>query len=377
MDGFFGLIVIGLIVWAVWFFRTQSFRTNFTSFGKSQAAYLAELARNFPLEDTSPLTMKPGETFVGEVPGVALVETRTGARVSKRSLGALTFRVAPGVYATGGGGQSVSAPPPEQMTVIDQGQAVFTDKRVVFVGAKHSREWDFSRMLGATPFQSGGVLMAVSNRQKMSGMVPLGPQGLMPWVAFQIAQLVHDKGVDHAREAIEAAAEDASAQVRFVENNRFATKAKLEQFSRELLSKREAAEASTAPTSWLSVRVTSGEKGNPDTIEVVGESFYHESFASLRQLFSTTGGTEHIVEATLRVDPDNPHSASGKAVAVFIRELKVGHVPEDLAPKVFDQLQAQGGSVTLGARLWLDKAGAKGGKSSVTVILDSRLRLQN
>lgn len=77
----------------------------------------------------------------------------------------------------------------------------------------------------------------------------------------------------------------------------------------------------------------------------------------------------------MRNDPDNPHSESGMAVAVFIRGLQVGHIPESLAPDVFEQLETKGGTVTLGARLWLDYKESKPNKSSVTVYLDSRLQL--
>ena len=108
-------------------------------------------------------------------------------------------------------------------------------------------------------------------------------------------------------------------------------------------------------------------------IQVVGEMFYKKSFEALREELKTQGNTEHIVEVELRNDPDNEYSDSGKAVAVYIRSKKVGHVPEWLAPKVFDQLEPEGGTVTLGARLYLDYLDAKPQKNSVTVTLDSRL----
>jgi hypothetical protein len=110
-----------------------------------------------------------------------------------------------------------------------------------------------------------------------------------------------------------------------------------------------------------------------DEIQVVGEFFYKKSFEALREYLKSEGDTEHIVEAELRNDPDNEYSDSGKAVAVFIRDKKVGHVPEWLAPKVFDKLEPEGGTVTLGARLYLDHPTAKPQKNSVTVTLDSRL----
>ncbi len=108
-------------------------------------------------------------------------------------------------------------------------------------------------------------------------------------------------------------------------------------------------------------------------IQVVGESFYEKSFEALREQLKLEDGTEHIVEAELRNDPDNEYSDSGKAVAVFIRDKKVGHVPEWLAPKAFDKLEPEGGTVTLGAGLYLDHRTAKPQKNAVRVRLDSRL----
>ena len=101
--------------------------------------------------------------------------------------------------------------------------------------------------------------------------------------------------------------------------------------------------------------------------------FYRQSFEALREELKTQGNTEHIVEVELRNDPDNEYSDSGKAVAVYIRNKKVGHVPEWLAPEVFDQLEPGSGTVILGARLYLDYFDAKPQKNSVTVTLDSRL----
>jgi hypothetical protein len=48
-------------------------------------------------------------------------------------------------------------------------------------------------------------------------------------------------------------------------------------------------------------------------------------------------------------------------------------VPEWLAPKVLDQLEPEGGTVTLDSRFYLDYFDAKPQKNSVTVTLDSRL----
>ena len=379
---FVSLIVLALIVTGVIFVRRQFFRSRAMAFGRQQAQALESLAASFPTEHSSALAMSDDEEFVYQAQGVSLTETRRGARRSRRTLGALTFRVAPGVFATGGAGGSVSPPPPEHLTAIDQGYAVFSNQRVVFVGAMHTREWAFSKMLGATPFQSSGVLMAVSNRQKMSGIVPTHPGGLSPWVAFQIAQHVAEHGVEAAKQQIADAIKDAHAQVDFIKSHLWATRSSVEQFQRQ-----QARTASATPATPATGSPAGGDRsesavpdgrsgpGSPATIDVVGESFHPESMATLRKYFRSKGKSEHIVEAELRCDPDNPHSPSGKAVAVYIRDMLVGHIPEAIAPKVFDQVDAEGGTLMMGSRLWLDSPRSKPNKSSVVVFLDSRLSI--
>ena len=369
---FGSLVVLALTVGGVIVIRRQIFRFRAINYGKAQARALHDLARSFPHGHSSALAMKKDEVFVYETPYVSLVETRTGARRSKRTLGALSFRVAPGVYATGGGGGSVSPPPPESMTAIDSGYAVFSNHRVIFVGSKHSREWDFSKTLGATPYQSTGVLIAVSNRQKMSGIVPTTPTGISPWVAFQLAQEVHTHGIDYATTQIAQAATDAEAQVEFLEKNFFASRKDVEAFQRD----RQRHNSRTAPHELPSTNSSPAvaPTSSNTTIDVVGESFHPESMKALRKYFRSQGNTEHIVEAELQRDPDNPHSPSGKAVKVLIREMPVGHIPEAIAPQVFDQIDPNE-PFLLGSRLFLDKATQTPNKSSVTLYVDSRLTI--
>jgi len=378
------LLVVGMIWFLGWVISKQWYKSRFVAYGQMQAQLLEKFARELPLEDISRLPMKPGEEFVYELKDATLVETRAGARTSTRTFGAATFRVAQGVYLTGGGGKSYSPPAEEEMTAIDHGRATFTNKRVVFVGSKHTREWDFAKLLGATEVPGAGVLMAVSSRQKMSGVMPGNRQTLTPWILFQISQTIADEGFEAAREPLRQAARDAREQVAWVEAHPYASKEAILEFSTEqqarLLPDEPASEESTEPQvhTRLSAATTDRRppKGKvPTELEVVGEFFYQDSFEALRKEFGTRGDSEHIVEAELRNDPDNPHSESGMAVAVFIRGHQVGHIPEALAPDVFEALEKKGGTATLGARLWLDDENSKPGKSSVQLFLDSRLGL--
>jgi hypothetical protein len=103
---FWGFVVLFAALFAgVWFVSRQLFRRRFIAYGTRQAKMLESLAARLPLNDTSRLPLKSGEEFIYELENAALMETRTGTRVSTRSFGAATFRVAKGVYFTGGGGR--------------------------------------------------------------------------------------------------------------------------------------------------------------------------------------------------------------------------------------------------------------------------------
>ena len=253
----------------------------------------------------------------------------------------------------------------------------------MFVGGKQTREWDFAKLLGATEKQDGMQLMiSVSNRQKTSGLASPSITQITPSMAYQIMEQVKEYGFDAAKETALHAADEVKVQLSAMQESFFVSPEQIERRTEEwrkrnalhdlepLENKKKISQNST------SSHAEEEELEPLDEIHVVGETFYKKSFEALREDLKTEGNTEHIVEVELRNDPDNEYSDSGKAVAVFIRDKKVGHVPEWLAPKVFDQIQPEGGIVTLGARLYLDYFDAKPQKNSVTVVLDSRLEVR-
>jgi hypothetical protein len=132
--------------------------------------------RGFTAEeiDRVPIALKSGERIYAIVNGAALVEPRStgghwqgGSRgVSVRIPGTKSMRYRVGATK----GQYVRAE--EKPTIIDQGTAVITDKRVAFAGARQAREWAWAKCLGVQrqPDQPWTAI-AVSNRQKTSGIL--------------------------------------------------------------------------------------------------------------------------------------------------------------------------------------------------------------
>jgi len=342
--------------------------------------HLTEIGTKMPYED-SPFELRHGEKYVLSLRDQMLVESRRGTRVSTRSTDAFTVALAKGFYYTAAAGQSVSPEPGDELKQIDTGVAHFTTHRVVFVGAKQTREWDFAKLLGTTEEPGGLRLMiSVSNRQKTSGLASPSVTQISPGMAYQITEQVKEYGFVAAKETALHAAKEVKVQLSVMQERFFISEEEIERRTEqwrkenplpdvEPVKKKKKPSSPTEPAV-----VEDDEELEPlAEIQVVGEMFYKKSFQALREELKTEGNTEHIVEVELRNDPDNEYSDSGKAVAVYIRHKKVGHVPEWLAPKVFDQLEPEGGTVTLGARLYLDYFDAKPQKNSVTVTLDSRL----
>lgn len=92
------------------------------------------------------------------------------------------------------------------------------------------------------------------------------------------------------------------------------------------------------------------------SVPVVGESFYQESFQKLYELSSQPGHEAILSRATLQIDPDNTNSPSGKAVAVYIHEQKVGHIAERICAIIFDGLESLGGSAECQCSIHFDTA---------------------
>ena len=212
-----------------------------TRVSESCAQTLDFLAKNLPFEPQTTLTLKAGEEYDHRLDGVALVESRSAPRVTQRSGEAVTFALAKGLYYTGARGSSVSPEPEEELRTIDVGAATFTTQRAVFVGSKQSREWDFSKLLGWND-EPGMVTLAVSNRQKVSGIQSNSESDLSPGLVMNITEVVRKYGWDTAREACANAAADHRDMGRSAADNPTASQETLEAHQKQLKEQRLAAD---------------------------------------------------------------------------------------------------------------------------------------
>lgn len=81
----------------------------------------------------------------------------------------VSIRIAKGVYWRTGAGQTIRRP--DELTAIDTGMFVITNKRCLFVGPKRTVEWQYAKLVGYTlDGLPGTAIFNVSNRQKASGV---------------------------------------------------------------------------------------------------------------------------------------------------------------------------------------------------------------
>jgi hypothetical protein len=134
------------------------------------------------------LMLKGGEMPVWSTEA-ALIEPRVqqGHYVGKST--GVSLHVAKGVNYRVGGMRGHYVPGPEVQTPVDRGRVYVTSARVVFEGARTTREWLFGKLIGADASSDDhAVLLHVSNRAKVSGLMlgNLGPR-FQAYLALGIA----------------------------------------------------------------------------------------------------------------------------------------------------------------------------------------------
>ena len=102
--------------------------------------------------------------------GAALIEPRRAPGHFQGGSQGVSLHVAKGVNYRVGAIRGRYVPGPESPTPIDVGRAVITDQRVTFAGQRASREWLFSKLIGCQHDPDNWTVLAVSNRQKASGI---------------------------------------------------------------------------------------------------------------------------------------------------------------------------------------------------------------
>ncbi|MBV8305676.1 MAG: hypothetical protein JOZ04_15800 [Acidimicrobiia bacterium] len=153
-------------------------------------------------EPSVPLQLAPGERVFSVLERVGLVEPRRQPERWSTGYTGFSFRLARGVRdrpaLAGGKAGGKKEPGEEAPAAIDRGVATVTDQRIVFHGARRTREWAFANLLG---YHNDGrvpvTLFHVSNREQVSGL--LYEPSSAEEVHFRLAlALAHHNGNVHA-----------------------------------------------------------------------------------------------------------------------------------------------------------------------------------
>jgi hypothetical protein len=181
--------------------------------GDDRLSQLVETARLFrtsftPAEvERVPIALKSGERIYAIVDRAGLIEPRsTGGRwvggyqgVSVRVPGTKSMRYRIGATK----GRCVRAE--EKPTAIDTGTAVVTDRRVVFVGPKQTREWLWGKVIAVEHEPDAPwTAVPVENRQKVSGIAYSAPAAPKVRFRLDLAQAVAAGATDALVAELEA-----------------------------------------------------------------------------------------------------------------------------------------------------------------------------
>ena len=198
----FGILVIAAILLAVWL-QKRKYGDTMQNNWQSRVSELEGLVKN--LEDGVPAglvqtVLKKGEVAIDSVPA-KLLEYRSGGSSYQGGSQGVSIRIAKGLSYRVGSNRGQLVRNPEQLQVIDNGDATFTNQRVVFGGQSQTREWAFDKLVDFNAGDNGTqVMISVSNRQKVSGLHAQSLERVQPGVLLEVAVAYANGGKKAAAE---------------------------------------------------------------------------------------------------------------------------------------------------------------------------------
>jgi hypothetical protein len=190
-------LCIGLIA-AVWHLIRQNKVEKNISYMLRIADELEAIISKFEGIDTY-LALQKGEKAIYERGEVQLREYKgTGSSFQSGNAGVIV-RATENIGVTLGGSRGSLTPNPEEQTVIDVGTVIFTNRRILFAGPNHAREWEFDKLINFSTGDNGFVAdIAVSNRSRVSALAGDSQNGITPGIMASIC-------IEHFQEGQEAA----------------------------------------------------------------------------------------------------------------------------------------------------------------------------
>ena len=174
-------------------------------------ANLLTVAETYAGEPSTSILLKPGEAVFAAVTDVALVEDRRGAGEWKGRSQGFSMPVASiggrSIRYRGGSSRGHFQQGTPTPTAIDVGTAYITNRRMIFQGARQTRECLFDKLVGFQHDDAiGQTIFSVSNRQKPT-CIHYG-SSLSDWFDFRL-----DLAIARYRGTVDAMARDLRADL--------------------------------------------------------------------------------------------------------------------------------------------------------------------
>jgi hypothetical protein len=173
--------------------KNRADKAEFLAGMETQANILEELVKGRLVPSSLAMSLAKDELPVCVLPSVALTEYEsTGSSFSGGTAG-VSFPLTDTIRGNVGGMKGSFTKNPEQLMIVDKGQAIFTNQRIIFSGAKFVRDWNLKDTVSLEPGPNGfDVKVAVTNRERTSGLrsldyVSFGP-GYAAAYVFNLSQ---------------------------------------------------------------------------------------------------------------------------------------------------------------------------------------------
>lgn len=118
----------------------------------------------------SAFVLKSGEYAIASLQGIGLIQTARAPSKYQGGYGGVSFPIFGGVRGHMGGSRGRLVRGDESLTVVDTGDALVTNQRMMFKGTTNAHEWPFKKVMACEHLPGGITTFAVSGRSKTSGI---------------------------------------------------------------------------------------------------------------------------------------------------------------------------------------------------------------
>lgn len=196
-------IIVAFVVFVIIISVRQSNRNKQEAFVNSLEAgakILEDLAAGKEPELSVGMALQKNEKLIFVNPAVALTEYESSGSSFSGVNAGVSLPLFGDVRGNVGGMGGNFTKNPEVLTQVDYGQALFTNQRIIFSGAKMVRDWDLSKTVALEPGANGlNVKIAVSNRERTSGLQALNATDFGPGFPAGFVFTLFDDGEAEAK----------------------------------------------------------------------------------------------------------------------------------------------------------------------------------